>query len=68
MSVVTHGLRIAFVATGEGKQEILRQIFDTEEGKLLPCAMVNAGGGDRVTWFTDAKATTAVSFPKKGNL
>ncbi|KAL1956646.1 hypothetical protein VTO42DRAFT_6993 [Malbranchea cinnamomea] len=68
LPVVTHAHRIAFVATGEGKKDILRQIFDTPEGRSLPCALVNAGAAEKVSWFTDSKATSAVSFPKKGNL
>nr|KMM70354.1 6-phosphogluconolactonase [Coccidioides posadasii RMSCC 3488] len=68
LPVVTHGLRIAFVATGEGKKEVMKQIFDTEEGKQLPCGMVNEKAGDRVSWFTDGKATEGVAFPRKGNL
>ncbi|KAK2747493.1 suppressor of los1-1 [Myotisia sp. PD_48] len=46
--VITHGLRIAFVATGAGKQDILRQIFDEAGGAALPCAMVNAKAGDKL--------------------
>jgi len=68
LPVVTHALKIAFVATGEGKQVILRQIFDTDEGRNLPCGLVNEGGAERVSWFTDAKAVHGVSFPKRGSL
>ena len=68
LPVVTHALRIAFVATGEGKKDIMRQIFDLEEGRELPCAMVNAGGMEKVSWFSDSKAVTGVKFPTKGNL
>ncbi|PGH23268.1 6-phosphogluconolactonase [Polytolypa hystricis UAMH7299] len=68
LPVVTHALRIAFVATGEGKKEVMRQIFDAEEGRNLPCALVNTGGGEKVSWFTDSKAVDGVGFPKKGNL
>ncbi|KAL9581903.1 MAG: hypothetical protein Q9212_003616 [Teloschistes hypoglaucus] len=48
LPVVTHGIKIAFVATGAGKKDILRQIFDTEEGRSLPCGLVNEGGADKV--------------------
>ncbi|EEH34572.1 6-phosphogluconolactonase [Paracoccidioides lutzii Pb01] len=68
LPVVTHGLRIAFVAMGAGKKEIMRQIFDTEEGRSLPCALVNAGGAEKVSWFTDSSAVEGVSFPLKENL
>ncbi|KAG0646682.1 putative 6-phosphogluconolactonase [Hyphodiscus hymeniophilus] len=43
LPVVTHGVKIAFVATGGGKKEILKKIF--EEGAGLPCALVNEGAG-----------------------
>ncbi|MCJ1446248.1 MAG: suppressor of los1-1 [Stictis urceolatum] len=68
LPVVTHGTKIAFVATGEGKKEILRQILDTEEGRSLPCGLVNEGGADKVSWFTDSSATQGVSFPRRGSL
>ncbi|KAF2461714.1 hypothetical protein BDY21DRAFT_333027 [Lineolata rhizophorae] len=68
LPVCTHGLRVAFVATGAGKKDILRQIFDTDEGRQLPAAMVNDGAGDKVTWFTDEPAVEGVAFPKKSSL
>ncbi|KAI9747384.1 MAG: N-terminal acetyltransferase [Chaenotheca gracillima] len=68
LPVVTHGIRIAFVASGEGKQEILRKIFDTEEGQSLPSSLVNQGGGEKVSWFSDASAVQGVNFPKKSSL
>ncbi|MCJ1309160.1 suppressor of los1-1 [Agyrium rufum] len=68
LPVVTHGIRIAFVATGEGKQDIMKQIFDTEDGRSLPCGLVNEGGADKVSWFTDDKAVAEVSFPRRGSL
>ncbi|KAI9840622.1 MAG: suppressor of los1-1 [Thelocarpon superellum] len=68
LPVVTHGLKIAFVATGAGKKNILRTIFDLEEGAGLPSGLVNEGGADRVCWFTDQAAVEGVLFPKRGNL
>lgn len=68
LPVVTHGIKIAFVATGEGKAGILKEILDTEEGRNLPCGLVNEGGAERVSWFTDAKAVSGVAFPKRGSL
>ncbi|EPE37091.1 NagB/RpiA/CoA transferase-like protein [Glarea lozoyensis ATCC 20868] len=66
LPVVTHGVKIAFVATGGGKKEIMKQIF--EGGGGLPCTLVNEGGLDRVTWFTDSPAVEGVSFPRRGSL
>lgn len=69
LPVVTHGVKIAFVATGGGKKGILKEIFegDGDQGKL-PCALVNDGAGERVAWFTDAAAVEGVSFPRRGSL
>ncbi|KAL3423670.1 6-phosphogluconolactonase [Phlyctema vagabunda] len=66
LPVVTHGVKIAFVATGGGKKEIMKKIF--EEGAGLPCALVNEGAGERCSWFVDNPAVEGVSFPRKGSL
>jgi len=72
LPVVTHALRIAFVATGAGKQKVLKQIFDThqesEGAEMLPCALVNSGGAEKVSWFCDEDAVKGVEFQKKGLL
>ncbi|KAL8852212.1 MAG: hypothetical protein Q9221_002922 [Calogaya cf. arnoldii] len=68
LPVVTHGTKIAFVATGAGKKDIMKQIFDTEEGRSLPCGLVNEGGADKVSWFTDNGAVEGVGFPRRGSL
>ncbi|KAL8845003.1 MAG: hypothetical protein Q9205_002184 [Flavoplaca limonia] len=68
LPVVTHGTKIAFVATGAGKKDIMKQIFDTEEGRSLPCGLVNEGGAERVSWFTDNGAVEGVGFPRRGSL
>lgn len=68
LPVVHAASRIGFVATGEGKKEILQKIFDSEEGAALPCGLVNEGGGEKVSWFTDAAATNGVSYPRRGSL
>ena len=68
LPVVTHASKIAFVATGDGKREILKKILDTEEGRTLPCGLVNEGGAERVSWFTDTGAVEGVGFPRRGSL
>ena len=68
LPVVTHANKIAFVATGDGKREVLKKILDTEEGRSLPCGLVNSGGGDKVTWFTDNGAVEGVAYPRRGSL
>jgi 6-phosphogluconolactonase len=66
LPVVTHGVRVAFVATGASKRDILKKIF--EEGNGLPCALVNEGCGERASWFVDNAAVEGVSFPRRGSL
>lgn len=68
LPVVTHAARIAFVATGGGKKEVLKQILETEDGRQLPCGLVNEGAGERVSWFCDQTATEGVNFPKRSSL
>jgi len=69
LPVATHGIKIAFVATGENKKDILRKIFDTDEGHSLPSGLVNDLAQDRVTWFTDAAAVDGLSYPtRRGSL
>ncbi|KAK3388174.1 glucosamine-6-phosphate isomerases/6-phosphogluconolactonase-domain-containing protein [Sordaria brevicollis] len=63
LPVVTHSVRVAFVATGGGKKEIMKDIF--EEGKGLPCALVNEATGERCSWFVDNPAVEGVSYPKR---
>lgn len=68
LPVVTHGIKIAFVATGDGKKGIMRAILDTEEGRSLPCGLINEAGAERVSWFTDHGAVEGVGFPRRGSL
>lgn len=68
LPVVTHAISIAYVATGGGKKDILKKIFDAEEGRSLPSALVNQGAGEKVSWFTDHPAVEGVSFPRRGSL
>lgn len=73
LPVVTHALNIAFVATGSGKNDVMKQIFDHPhiEGEdeagtpNLPCGLVNQHGADRVSWFTDHPAVDGVVFPRR---
>ncbi|RSL56179.1 hypothetical protein CEP51_014432 [Fusarium floridanum] len=63
LPVVTHAVRVAFVATGGGKKDILKQIFDTDADS--PCSIVNEATGDRCSWFIDEPAVEGVSFPRR---
>ena len=60
--------RITLTLPGEGKKKILSDILDTEEGRSLPCGLVNEGGAERVSWFTDNGAVEGVGFPRRGSL
>jgi 6-phosphogluconolactonase len=68
LPVVVHAAKIGFVATGSGKKEVLKKIFETEEGALLPCGLVNEGAGEKVSWFCDGAATEGVNFPRRGSV
>lgn len=69
LPVASHGIKIGFVATGAGKKDILKKIFDSDEGHSLPCGLINGLAQDRVTWFTDAAAVDGVVFPtRRGSL
>ena len=68
LPVVTHGTKIAFVATGSGKKDVLKAVLDLEEGRSLPCGLVNEGAGEKVSWFTDSSAVESVAFPRRGSL
>ncbi|KAF2438793.1 nagb/rpia/CoA transferase-like protein [Karstenula rhodostoma CBS 690.94] len=69
LPVVTHGIKIAFVATGGGKKDIMKDIFDKDDGRELPCGLVNAQAQERVSWFVDYSAIEGVSFPaRRGSL
>ncbi|KAI7596789.1 hypothetical protein KC346_g14991, partial [Hortaea werneckii] len=57
LPVVQAAAKIGFVATGGGKKDVLKQIFETEEGRNLPCGLVNGGAGEKVSWFCDTAAT-----------
>lgn len=63
LPVVNHAVRVAFVATGAGKKEIIREIFESDKG--LPCALVNEGTGERCSWFVDNAAVEGVSYPRR---
>lgn len=66
LPVVTHAVKVAFIATGAGKKGVMKEIF--ESGNGLPCALVNEGAGERCTWFTDNAAVEGVSYPRRGSL
>ncbi|KAF8469054.1 hypothetical protein BDZ91DRAFT_771589 [Kalaharituber pfeilii] len=56
LPVLAHANKIVFVATGKGKREVLKAVFEQPEDGL-PCSLVNVqAGGDKVVWFVDEEA------------
>jgi len=61
--VVNHAARVAFVATGQGKVDILSTVLDKpEEG--LPASRVRPAFPGQVYWFVDDAASAKVQFGK----
>ncbi|KAJ6260924.1 6-phosphogluconolactonase [Drechslerella dactyloides] len=67
LPVIAHASKVAFVATGAGKQEILKKIFESPEDGL-PCSLVNTALGEKVMWFVDHPAVEGVSYPRRSSL
>ncbi|KAK8854825.1 6-phosphogluconolactonase [Kwoniella newhampshirensis] len=61
--VLNHAFRCAFVAAGEGKQDMLHSILDQPEDGL-PCSRVRPVSPGLVFWFVDQAAAGKVQFPK----
>jgi 6-phosphogluconolactonase len=57
--VINHAYRVAFVVSGESKQDMLHSVLDEpEEG--LPCSRVRPASPGLVFWFADAAAAKKV--------
>ncbi|KAI0050803.1 6-phosphogluconolactonase [Auriscalpium vulgare] len=61
--VLNHAVRVAFVATGEGKKDILPAILDTPE-QGLPAARVRPVHPGQLYWFVDEPAAAQLAYPK----
>ncbi|WOO81291.1 putative 6-phosphogluconolactonase [Vanrija pseudolonga] len=61
--VLNHASRVAFVATGEGKQEMLAKILDEPE-LGLPCSRVRPAAPGAVYWFVDDAAAGRLKYAK----
>ncbi|KAI0271507.1 6-phosphogluconolactonase [Gloeopeniophorella convolvens] len=61
--VINHAARVAFVATGAGKAQILRDILDTPE-LGLPAARVRPSPPGQLVWFVDDPASAELQFAK----
>jgi len=62
LPVINHAHNIAFVATGEGKQDVLKEIFE-DSGSRLPSALVRPVTG-KLYWFLDGAAATKLTLSK----
>lgn len=61
--VLNHAARVAFVATGEGKADVLSMILDhPEEG--LPASRVRPVHPGQLYWFVDDSASAKLQYPK----
>ena len=63
LPVINHASKVAFVATGAGKQDMLATILDhPEEG--LPCSRVRPVQPGHLFWFVDDAASAKVNYLK----
>ena len=58
--VINHASRVAFVATGEGKAPMLKQIFDASipHEASLPSARIRQSDSQLPSWFVDLPAAS----------
>ncbi|KAH9964433.1 6-phosphogluconolactonase [Russula dissimulans] len=61
--VINHAARVAFVATGASKVQILQDILDTPE-LGLPAARVRPVAPGQLVWFVDDAASASLKFAK----
>jgi 6-phosphogluconolactonase len=61
--VINHASRVAFVAAGEGKQDVLAEIMDDPAGSSLPASRVRPAHG-KLYWFVDDAASAKVKYEK----
>ncbi|RMZ84602.1 hypothetical protein DV737_g1090, partial [Chaetothyriales sp. CBS 132003] len=74
LPVVVASFKIAFVATGAGKKGILKTILETEEGRSLPCGLVNEGAAtampptlDNVSIKLDDDGVAVINYNRPQN-
>lgn len=61
--VLNHAARVAFVATGAPKQDMLQRVLDHPEEKL-PCSRVRPVSPGTVVWFVDDAASAKVAYQR----
>lgn len=62
--VINHASKVAFVATGEGKQDVLATIMDEPAGLSLPASRVRPTQNGQLYWFVDDAASAKVKYEK----
>jgi len=62
--VINHASKVAFVATGEGKQDILAEIMDDPAKTSLPASRVRPAPHGHLYWFVDDAASAKVKYEK----
>lgn len=62
--VINHAARVAFVAHGEEKQDVLSEVLDNPETGLLPAARVRPAHPGQLYWFVDDAAAAKVKYPR----
>jgi len=62
--VINHASKVAFVATGEGKQDILAEIMDDPAKTSLPASRVQLAPHGQLYWFVDDAASAKVKYEK----
>jgi 6-phosphogluconolactonase len=63
LPVIKHAVRVAFVATGAGKADVLHAVIDEPEC-VLPAARVKPVYPGHLYWFVDDAAAAKVQYPK----
>jgi len=61
--VINHAVRVAFVATGAGKVEMLSTVLDKPE-QGLPSSRVKPAQPGQLFWFVDDAASAGTKYPR----
>lgn len=64
--VINHANKIAFVATGESKQDVLAEIMDNPADHSFPASRVHPANNGQLFWFVDNAASAKVKYEKSG--
>ncbi|KAF8139932.1 hypothetical protein EV363DRAFT_317202 [Boletus edulis] len=62
--VLNHASRVAFVAAGAGKADVLPLVLDNPEEHKLPASLVKPAHPGQLYWFVDDAASVNVAFSK----